>query len=782
MRRRPPRHPTVAARALLAAALAVTAGCGRQQTAVVLLTVTVAGTFPNPASLTVKVVKANGTSSSQTYPAPAGGTIVFPTTLTAELPPSATGMLSFGVTASRADGTTAAGSAGPVLVAAGASATVYVQLKCGGKDCVPAAPPGGGVDAGAPPPNCGNGVLDPGEGCDTAIPPGSPGACPTHGCDDGIACTNDDGSVSGCTVTCSHAENTATGQQDGCCPRGATAAIDPDCSPTCGNGVVDPGETCDTAIAPGTAGACPSAADCTPAAGGCARAKLISEGTCSALCVRTAITVPESDDGCCPPGGNPQNDTDCAAACGDGTRETGETCDVGIPPPQPGSCPVSCDDGDPCTTDLLSGAACQAVCVHDPITAPISGDGCCLPGSTRAADSDCPARCGDGVLEPGESCDPAVAAGPGACPTACPAAPSACLRATLAGDPTTCTAACVTTAVTACGARDGCCPAGCTAAQDPDCSATCGDGVVQAGESCDTAIPAGRPGACPAACADADPCTDDRLLSAGTCQAACVHLPVTANLPGDGCCPAGSNFLLDADCAPVCGDGIVETPVEACDRAVGASCPAACPAAGSCVVAVLRGDPATCSAACVSTPITACLSGDGCCPPGCTALTDADCPIVCGDGAVETGETCDRAITAGLPGACPLTCDDGDACTVDLTSGGAAQCTRACAHARITACLSGDGCCPPGCTAATDGDCAPVCGDGKIEAGETCDPPGTCPTTCPDDRDACTIERLVGDPRTCNAACQHLPITACSGSRRDGCCPTGCTAATDSDC
>jgi hypothetical protein len=156
--------------------------------------------------------------------------------------------------------------------------------------------------------------------------------------------------------------------------------------------------------------------------------------------------------------------------------------------------------------------------------------------------------------------------------------------------------------------------------------------------------------------------------------------------------------------------------------------------------------------------------------------------IICGDGVVETGEACDRAITAGLPGACPASCDDGNACTVDLTAGSVSDCTRSCTHAAVTACLTGDGCCPAGCTVATDHDCAASCNDGQVEAGETCDPPSTCPTTCPDDGDPCTLDQLVGDPEQCNAACRHVPITTCSGTHSDGCCPSGCSSGNDTDC
>jgi hypothetical protein len=257
---------------------------------------------------------------------------------------------------------------------------------------------------------------------------------------------------------------------------------------------------------------------------------------------------------------------------------------------------------------------------------------------------------------------------------------------------------------------------------------------------------------------------------------------VTAFVAGDGCCPPGGNLTVDADCAAMCGNGVVERPVEACDSAVPASCPTGCTAEGSCMTVTLRGSPTSCNASCVAVPITTCSAGDGCCPGGCTAANDPDCTPVCGDGAVEAGEACDRAITAGLPGACPRTCDDQNACTTDLASGSIANCTRHCTNAPIVACLNDDGCCPAGCTASNDNDCAATCGDSHVGAGETCDPKTTCPTTCPDDGDPCTTELLVGDPDDCNVACLHIPITTCSGAASDGCCPSSCSAANDSDC
>ena len=81
-----------------------------------------------------------------------------------------------------------------------------------------------------------------------------------------------------------------------------------------------------------------------------------------------------------------------------------------------------------------------------------------------------PAKCGDGALDPGELCDPAIAEGGGACPTSCAA--GACGTAQLVGSAEQCNAQCVVEAAT-CADGDGCCPQGCTSANDNDCEANC---------------------------------------------------------------------------------------------------------------------------------------------------------------------------------------------------------------------------------------------------------------------------------------------------------------------
>jgi hypothetical protein len=767
----------------LAALTLSAAACHHDGDAIISLVVTVTGSPPPVIALEVQITGPAGTWS-ESYTRGNGQAIVFPTTLSAELPATATGTLNISVSAlDSSEATVAMGQSGMLAVAANGRPTVYVPLSCASPTCTTDAgtesPPDAGTTTTSP--RCGNGRLDPGETCDIAIRAGDLGACPLPSCDDGVACTNDVLSGSACTAYCKHLPNNDIGRADGCCPSGATKSTDPDCSTSCDNGTIEAGETCDTKIAAGQPGACPTPSECT-VADPCALTLLVSVGTCQAICLHYQVTQSRSGDGCCPPGATTAVDSDCPTACGDGVVQGTESCDIGIAPPAPGSCPLDCDDGLPCTTDYLSGSGCHARCGHAPIDAPISGDGCCPPGATPATDSDCHVKCGDGVVEPGETCDSA-ATGSGACPTSCPPSLSACLQTALTGSSDTCSASCVATPIAACSAAsDGCCPAGCTAATDPDCSSTCGDGVVQPNETCDVAIAAGAAGACQKTCDDGDPCTRDLLLSAGTCSAACVHLPVTAFVAGDGCCPPGGDLTVDADCAAMCGNGVVERPVETCDSTVPASCPTTCAAEGTCMTLTLRGSPTNCTAACVAVPITACAAGDGCCPPGCTAANDPDCSPVCGDGAVEAGEACDRAITAGLPGACPQSCDDQNACTTDVASGSIANCTRHCTHVAIVACLNDDGCCPAGCSAANDNDCSATCGDNHVGAGESCDPSTTCPTTCPDDGDPCTTELLVGDPDHCNVACLHLPITTCSGATSDRCCPSNCSAANDSDC
>jgi hypothetical protein len=74
------------------------------------------------------------------------------------------------------------------------------------------------------------------------------------------------------------------------------------------------------------------------------------------------------------------------------------------------------------------------------------------------------AACGNGVIDPGETCDPVAS-----CPASCASSGDACMPNVLVGAASSCTAQCQMQLVTACHDNDGCCPPGCTGTTDSDC-------------------------------------------------------------------------------------------------------------------------------------------------------------------------------------------------------------------------------------------------------------------------------------------------------------------------
>jgi hypothetical protein len=587
-------------------------------------------------------------------------------------------------------------------------------------------------------PTCGNGRLDPGETCDPIS--NCPTSCPQVGCETYEL----HGSAAGCNAICVlKGTETACTSGDACCPSGCAAPQDSDCSCTCGNGMVEAacGEVCDPLST------CPSA--CAPV--GCMLRRVANPGTCMATCVSDHLqTTCMSGDGCCPPGCNATNDSDCVAACGNGVLEAGESCDP------PGSCPTTCP-AIGCTKRKLTGTAadCTAHCIDDGAqTVCASGDGCCPSGCTTATDADCSCTCGNGQIEAAcqETCDPLSS-----CPAACPA--MGCQKRRLVNGGT-CQAQCVDDVVqTACTSGDGCCPAACNANVDSDCTAHCGNGAIEAGETCDP------PSSCPATC-PWNACMRRKLVgSAAACTASCMDDGVqTACANGDGCCPAGCNSSNDNDCKPRCGDGIVDSG-ETCDG----NCPATCPAIG-CQTRHLQGTATACNAVCVNdTVITACTNGDSCCASGCTTTNDNDCACQCGNGVTEPAcnESCDGAN-------CPTTCP-AMGCQQRALQGTATACTAKCVNTTVTTtCKNGDGCCPSACNANNDNDCTAVCGNSVIEAGEKCDPPSACQTQS----DACTsdnntIKTRSGTVASCTFVCT-VTSRSCSATS-DGFCPSTCT-------
>jgi len=69
------------------------------------------------------------------------------------------------------------------------------------------------------------------------------------------------------------------------------------------------------------------------------------------------------------------------------------------------------------------------------------------------------------------------------------------------------------------------------------------------------------------------------------------------------------------------------------------------------------------------------------------------------------------------------------------------------------------------------------CGNGELDAGETCD--ADCPTACVTP-DLCLSRTMQGSPQTCDVVCPFDPIVTCSAD--DGCCPSGCAESNDKDC
>jgi hypothetical protein len=99
-----------------------------------------------------------------------------------------------------------------------------------------ASQPGAGAGAGGA-----NGSIADGGRCDANTGDASR-------CDDGLACTRDEVlfEAGSCETVCAHAGIEALIAGDACCPAGADAATDSDCSSSsCGNGLIEPGEACD---------------------------------------------------------------------------------------------------------------------------------------------------------------------------------------------------------------------------------------------------------------------------------------------------------------------------------------------------------------------------------------------------------------------------------------------------------------------------------------------------------------------------------------------------------
>jgi hypothetical protein len=176
---------------------------------------------------------------------------------------------------------------------------------------------------------CGDGRVAQSERCDIEIREGMPGSCPTE-CPMLADCVPQMLTGSRCSAECVRLEPVCS-DEDGCCAPGCNSESDRDCSPSCGDGVVQPDE--DETCEPDAEGddACATQADCDAEdSDPCTIDRLVGAAdTCNADCTHEPIMALTAGDECCLPDSNANEDADCDPECGNGVRERNEECDGG---------------------------------------------------------------------------------------------------------------------------------------------------------------------------------------------------------------------------------------------------------------------------------------------------------------------------------------------------------------------------------------------------------------------------------------------------------------------
>jgi len=606
--------------------------------------------------------------------------------------------------------------------------------------------------------------CDDGDACTFNDACDSDGACLGQlvDCDDGEVCTADScDSLTGCANDGAELEGAA-------CDDGTVCTDNDACSGgSCvGSEILCPAGSGDCEVA-----SCDPVAGCqiTAAANGvlCDDGNLCSQGDqcLEGACVGSPFlcdggdgcsgTVCEPTTGNCVPGtaedGTPCNDGD---AC-----QVGETCQAGAC--AAGGVFISCDDGNPCTTDSCDPAT---GCVNAPVddgTVCDDGDACtsgdvCTAGTCGGGP---PTVCDDGDSCTTDSCDPASGGctfeaipDGGACQTGDACTTGTCSAGTCDEVPLVCP-------------DDG---NPCTTAGACVAGVGCVWEDLTDGSSCDDGIACTLPGTCTAGvCTGQDPvvCSttggcDDSFCDEATGQCVAGTAPDgTVCDDGDGCttgetCQTGS---CEGGSPLSCDDGNACTIDGVCSGGV---CPMPTPL--NCV----DGDPCTADQAC--DPQVGCVYGDAtgtACDDG-DACTDNDvCQgQTCQSGAAvncDDGNACTEDLACDTVAGCqynPLTtaCDDGDECTENDTCDGAGNCVGSGLD-----CDDGNDCTIDSCTLAsgceyTDAADGASCEDGEVcTVGDTCNDSGVCQSgavdTC-DDGDACTDDSCVNGVGCDNAA------------------------------